>query len=149
MIKLSYQHINETPMEQALSRLSTMPMDLKTGYTVAKIKNKVMAAIKERRKSYTADVMALATKDETTGKVVHGPDGMPLVAPENQDKLAKLAEDVTTGELTIDWRPIQFSEVAHCKLTPNEIDALSPFITGLDEAVKGLEVAPTEEAASS
>lgn len=145
MIKLSFEHINRTPIEQALGRLSNMPLpSLKTAYTVAKIKGQVSKAIAERRTAYTKLITDLSDKDEN-GNMLRGPDGMPSIKPENQDKLAEASKKIVEGELVIDWRPIEFSEVASCHLTANEAEALAPLINGLEEAIEDGRAVPAEE----
>ena len=135
MIKISFAHINATNIEAALHRLSNMPLSsLKASYAVTKIKRKVLDAIKDRRVRYTEMITECAEKDEK-GEMVRGPDGMPVIPEANREKLAEKTKEILGGELTIDWRPLDYSEIMGCQLTPNELEALAPVVTGLEEAL--------------
>lgn len=149
MIKVSYKHINEHPIEEALNRLSNMPLSsLKSSYTVAKLRRMIMDGVNEKRKACTAALLEIAEKDEK-GAPMRNANGGPLVTNEAYDANKEKLEALLEGELVVAWRPLQFFEIAECRLSANELQALAPLIQDLETAMEDTPSEQTDEAAKN
>lgn len=133
MIRMSFKHVNEHPVEPALHKLMNTPLkNLRTSYNVNKIGEEILREIFERKVEYSTALKALAEKDEH-GVVQFHEDGSPKILAEMQDKVEEATARVLAGDITIERMPIPTLELMEASLTPKEVAALAPLISGLED----------------
>lgn len=133
MIRMSFEHINTHPVEQALNKLmNTQLKNLRTSYNVNKIGVEIMREIAERRKEYSLAIKELAEKDEH-GNMLFDEAGGPKIPMTMQDKVEEATKKVLAGDVVIERMPVPTLELMEAKLTPNEVAALAPMISGLED----------------
>lgn len=133
MIKMTYEHINRHQVENALRKLMNSPLNnLRTSYNVHKIGEEILRAVAEKRVEYTMALRELAEKDEK-GQVLFHEDGSPKIPASAQEKVVEATQRVLAGEITIERHRVPTLELMAAKLSPNEVAALEPMLSGLDE----------------
>ena len=132
MIKFTWEHINANHMDPTLRKLmGTQFNNIKLSHDIHVICTKLLKAIDEKRKVYSAKVKELAEKDEN-GNVALDQFGGPKIPVEKEAEMEAATKELLAGELEIEKHPIQFQLLDKALLTPNEVAAILPMITGLD-----------------
>lgn len=133
MIVMTFKHINEHHVDGALHKLmNTSFNSLRTSYNVHKIGQEILRAIGEKRVEYTMALRDLAEKDEKGNPLLHE-NGLPKLPAEVQDKVEAATKRVLEGEVRVERHRIPVLELTAAKLSPLEVAALEPMLSGLDE----------------
>lgn len=132
MIEFTFEHINTHSVDSAFHKVRNAGLkNPKVAYNVHKISTKVLKALDDRRKEYTKGLMEYAEKDEN-GKVQF--EGMgPKIKKEFEKEVEALTQKVIEGSVEIEMLPINVMELAEAQLTPNDVAALAPMLTGLED----------------
>ena len=124
MLKVTYTHLNEYPVMEALQVLVRTPLDTQTAYAVGKIAEKLQQAKRDLEKDYVEFVKKHAA-DWEPGKKLE-------LEGEAKETFTKAeAEFFKDVELCVDRAPVSFTKIARAQLTPAQVLALEPVLTDL------------------
>lgn len=127
MIKLTYAHLNNTPIEQVLNKLATCSkLDVRTAYQISKHIYHLQKEIKHARQVFTDMLKKHADLDEKGGfKKLPESDGIVFADKAAYDAdLSKFLEI----EFEYDRRLLALEELAGAELSPQELMALEPIL---------------------
>jgi DNA replication initiation complex subunit (GINS family) len=132
MIKITYKHLSQYPLMEALQVLVGTSMDSQTAFEVGKISEKLTQAERELKKNYVEFVKTQVAGWEPGQKLE--------LEGETKDNFTKAEAKFFEGvELCVDRKPVSFTKLGRAQLTPAQVLALQPVLTDLpgEETQKG------------
>lgn len=140
MIKLKWSQINKKEFVEAIVTLSrTAKLNEKTAYRAGRLfeaakRSMEMARDKEREIIVKGNYQI----KNAEGVPLFEDDGFPMVDPNNQQKfINEFQALLETTEIEIKIEPLDFTTLTPAGLTPAQLIALEPVISGLPEGEPG------------
>jgi hypothetical protein len=131
-IEISYDFLNNSNIMNAVGKLSQAP-----GYKqsilvrMAQVVEQFGKALHQAQTEYQEILEGCCEKDEKGQYKVSADKRGPLVKPELQDVFDRSMEEWKSKKIVITKPPFDLYELAPANLTPNDLNALKPFIKEL------------------
>lgn len=127
MITISYEQLNKPAFLSGINKLANTDFHLQTGYMLGKINEKVKQHLNGAKKEW---VELLTTKVEWEGEGLEK-------KPKDEQALVTLEKDFLQKTFTIEKNKIHVQDIHVAKLTPEELLALEPVLTGFETLEEG------------
>lgn len=131
MLKLKFKNLNDENFSKALAKISVDPgwATFQAAYNVSKILRRIKNELTSARETHLSILKNYAKTDENGGFLTHKSGGFPFEIKEDlkEEYETKMKEFLET-EVELDCTTIKANDIGSVKLTPSEIDTLSPII---------------------
>jgi hypothetical protein len=127
-MKLTYAVINNVQFVDSLRKLVNHPFPIKIGYHIGRIQDKIMSESKVAQAAY----QKLINEKVEWNPAPEGKHPIFDRTPKDMGALKAIETEFLTIEFTIDKNPIHIQDLHTMQLTPLEIMALEPILTGLE-----------------
>lgn len=130
MLKIKFKNLNDENFSRVLAKISTDPgwSTFRAAYNVSKILRRIKSELGTAREAHLKILENYAKKDEKGGFLVHKKGGLPYeIKEELKAEYEKKMKEFLETEVDIDCVAIKEEDIGDVKLTPQEIDTLSPI----------------------
>lgn len=135
MIKLTYEQINSPTFVEGLKVLVNEVFPMQVSYHIGRVQDKIMTEIRQANLDWKK---MMETKVEWIGE---GTDKK----PKDMTQFLDLEKEFLAITFEIDKRPLHVMDIPKAKLTPLQMMALAPILTGLETLDMPQEMAQAEK----